>query len=51
MSPQRMGYRRAPTEEVAMDESERNRMGGMTWAVLVFIAVLLVFLVIGIAVY
>ncbi len=34
-----------------MDESECNRMGGMTWAVLVFIAVLLVFLVIGIAVY
>lgn len=34
-----------------MDQDERNRMGGVTWAILVFIAVLLVFLVIGIAVY
>ena len=45
------GYRGGDTEEVVMDQGEKKRMGGMTWAVLVFLAVLLVFLVIGIVVY
>lgn len=34
-----------------MDSDERNRMGGLAIPVVIFIAVLLVFLVIGIVVY